>query len=205
MTKHLPLGIAGAAALVALVASGADEAGASGRRLVNFDRGTMQPVFAADSTGAGTTSYVLDYTASNAVDKGVKPGIRLELRTDTGKTYGDAFDTTTWRAATKALHRKTEPASTASIRSAELAVGASVEGLANFGSIDPNADGFEVRVYGLWDPVYRDRQGRTWSENRVLVLSYARTGDEYDRHYDAIRLVSSKETLDGDRVQLHAK
>ena len=83
--------------------------------------------------------------------------------------------------------------STAKIRAAELAAGASVDGLANFGRIDPNADDLEVRVYGLFDPVWRDRKGNVYSERRVLVLTYGRQGDEYNRQDDPITLVSGVE------------
>lgn len=202
--------LAGAAVAVAVavgsaVLEGGRAAVAGGHRLVDLARGTLQPVFASGPTGRGATSYVLDYKVSNAVGKPVRPTLRFELRTDTNKTHGDSYDAHTFRAATKLLGRKEEPASTASIRASELAAGASVDGLANFGAVDPNADDLEVRVYGLWDPVYRDRWGRTWSEKRVLVLKYERKGDEYDRHYDAIRLVSAQEVLEGDPVQLPAR
>lgn len=203
MQKPFLLGAVAAAALVAVVASafpGAAEAG--GRQLVRFDRGATQALFA--KTGSkGTTNYVLDYKLTNVGTKDVRPRVRLELRTETSKTYGDVYDAAVWTAATKTLGRKAEPSTTAAIRAADLASGASAEGLANFGSIDPNADAFQVRVYGIWDPVFRDRQGRTWVENRVLVLSYSRTGDEYDRHLDEIRLDSAKEELEGEPVQLH--
>lgn len=206
MKMNLLFGVAGAAivASAALIAtdSAAHSACAGGRELVKFSKGSVQAVFAG-SSGKGATNYVLDYKLTNAVSDAVKPGIRLELRTETGKTFGDVYDTATWRAAKAALGRKDDPSSAASIRGADLAAGASVDGLANFGAIDGNADKFDVRVYGLWDPVYRDRQGRTWSETRVLVLSYSRSGDEYDRQLDPIRLESSKEELEGEPVQLH--
>lgn len=193
----------GAAALVAVVAAAVpDVAEAGGSQLVRFDRGAMQPVYSTTG-GKGTTNYVLDYKVTNVGAKDVRPGIRLELRTETSKTYGDVYDAATWTSATKILARKAEPSTTAAIRAADLASGASADGLANFGAIDPNADSFQVRVYGIWDPVFRDRQGRTWMENRVLVLSYSRSGDEYDRQLDPIRLDSAKEELEGEPIQLH--
>ena len=203
MKNPLLLGVVGAAALAASVAAFApDAAVAGGSRLLKFETGTMQPVFASTG-GKGATNYVLDYKASNAAGKDIRPGLRLELRTETSKTYGDAYDAATSKAAAKALGRKDELSSTAAIRGADLASGSSADGLADFGAIDPNADTFQVRVYGLFDPVYRDKQGRTWVENRVVVLSYSRSGDEYDRQLDPIRLDSTKEELEGDPVQLH--
>ena len=199
-----PILLTATAALVAgaafAVSGGAD---AGGLQLVRISYGEFQPVFAGLKPGdPGKTVYVLDYKLTNAIDKGVLPRVHFELRTETGKTFGDSYDGAAFRAAAKALRREAAPASTASIRANELAAGASVDGLANFGAIDPNADDFEVRVYGLWDPVFRDRNGRTWAEKRVLVLKYSRTGDEYDRQYDAIRLTSAAQELEGDVVEL---
>ena len=203
MKKNLLLfGAAGAVAMVATAFVAVDRANAGGRMLVKFAPGTMQPVFAGPA-GSGATNYVLDYKVTNAADAALKPGVRLELRTETKMTFGDSYDAGTWKAAKERLGAKEDLSSAATIRSTELAGGASVNGLANFGTIDNNADKFEVRVYGLWDPVYRDRQGRTWAEKRVLVLSYSRSGDEYDRQLDPIHLDSVKEELEGEATQLH--
>lgn len=193
----------GAAAALCAVSAGDGPAEAAGLQLFKFDAGTFQPCFAGGPTGKGQTNYVLDYTLSAATKSARKPGVRLELRTETKKTFGDVYDAATWKAATKLLGRTSEPKSTSALRTTELE--GKAEALANFGAIDPNADEFEVRVYGLWDPVWRDRLGRTWSENRVLVLSYRRWGDEYDRQMDAVRLVDTKQELEGEVVQLHKK
>lgn len=200
----LLLGAAGAVAMVATAFVAVDRADAGGRMLVKFAQGTMQPVFAGPAAcGTGSTNYVLDYKVTNAGEAALKPGVRLELRTETKQTFGDSYDAGTWKAAKARLGVKGDLSSAATIRSTELAGGASVNGLANFGAIDSNADKFEVRVYGLWDPVYRDRQGRTWSEKRVLVLSYSRSGDEYDRQLDPIHLDSVNEEIEGETTQLH--
>ena len=61
-----------------------------------------------------------------------------------------------------------------------------------------------MRVYGLYDPVTRDRKGNVFAENRVLVLNFRRYGDEYSRHEDAITLVSTDEELEGEPVLLQA-
>lgn len=194
-----------AAAIVAGAAFAAsDRADAGGRQLVNLTYGSLRPVFASFQPGEkGSTSYVLDYKLANAIDKAVKPGVQFVLRTETKKDYGDHYDAAAFRAAAKALGLKAAPASTATLRGTELAAGGTAEGLAHFGNFDPNSDSFQVRVYGLWDPVFRDKQGRTWSERRVLVLSYRRAGDEYDRQLDEIRLESSKEELEGELVRIH--
>lgn len=204
MRKHVLLGAVGVAALVAVALPGTGTADAAGLMLFQFDAGTFQPCFAGGPTGAGQTNYILDYKLSAATKTARKPGIRLQLRTiDTEKSFGDSYDAATWRAATKLLGREKEPLSTTALCGAELE--GSAEALANFGAIDPNSDEFEVRVYGLWDPVFRDRLGRTWSENRVLVLKYRRWGDEYDRQLDQVRLLETKQEVEGEVVELHRK
>lgn len=179
-------------------------ADAGGRRLVRFEAGTLQSVI----SGAGarkSTNYVLDYKVTNETKDAVRPRIRLEIRTETGKTHGDAHDGPTAAAAAKAMHQKSPPPSTAQVRAADLASGASAPGLACFGTVDPHARVLEVRVYGLNDRVYRDRQGRVFAENRVLVLTYDRPGDEFDRHLDTIKLRDVREVVDGEPVHLNPK
>lgn len=200
------LGAAGAACALALALAAAlpSQAVAGGRRLMRFEAGTLQPVIAGAKTKK-STSYVLDYSVSNESGGAARPNVRLEVQTlDTRRTHGDAYDA----AVFAAVGGGTAPSSTAQLRAAEMAAGAKASGLANFGAIDPNSDSFQVRVYGLFDPVYRDREGRVWSERRVLVLSYERTGDEFDRHLDEIRLTGTKEVVDGEPVlvrEAHAK
>jgi hypothetical protein len=85
-----------------------------------------------------------------------------------------------------------------------VAAGASVQCVANFGSLDPNADEFDVRVYGLWDPVVRTRQGRVYKESRILVMHFTRKGDEYGRNEDRIRLDDKREEVEGELVELYS-
>jgi hypothetical protein len=179
-------------------------ADAGGRKLLRFEAGTLQSV--VSGTGVRkSTNYVLDYKVTNATDGAVRPRIRLEIRTDTGKTHGDAHDGPAAAAAAKALHLKTPPSSTAQLRAADVAAGATASGLACFGTVDPHARVLEVRVYGLNDRVYRDLQGRVWAENRVLVMTYDRPGDEFDRHLDSVRLRDVREIVDGEPIHLNPK
>lgn len=191
ITTILGAACAAALAIAAALPSAAD---AGGRRLTGFEAGAFQPVLAGAKL-AKSTSYVLDYKITNEGSGAARPALRLEVQTlDTKRTHGDAYDA----AVFAAVGGGTAPSSTAQLRSAELAAGKTASGLANFGALDPNSDSFQVRVYGLFDPVYRDRQGRVWSERRVLVLSYERSGDEFDRHLDPITLTGTKEELEGE-------
>jgi len=106
-------------------------------------------------------------------------------------------------AAARSL-RNESLSSTATLRGTPIASKATAHGVANFGRIDPNADELTVRVHGLWDPVVRTRQGKVFRENRVLVLQFARRGDEYERPMDPIRFVSKKEVVEGDPVELYS-
>lgn len=193
---------------VALVAAAAalaadTDVSAAGKLLTRFDAGELEAIVAG-SGDVKSTSYLLGYKVTNESGAAAKPRLRLEVRTtDTKKTHGDAFDSAASKAWAAARRMKEAPASTSGLRGTELDAGATASGLANFGTIDPNSDEFQVRVYGLYDPVYRDRWGKTWSENRVLVLSYKRAGDEFDRHLDPLSLVSTTVEVEGERAEVH--
>jgi hypothetical protein len=194
--KRYLFAAAAVAGLVAGVFSASPSADAGGIRLLNFEAGEFSNVVAG-----GNAHYYLTYSLTNPREEATQPKLRIELRTDTDKTYGDHFDARTSTAvAEETGNDDLKPAS--KIRAESLDGGASVEGLAHFGRIDPNADGLEVRVYGLFDPIWRDRKGNIFSERRVLVLDYKRQGDEYNRQDDAIRLVSSSQETEGEAVLL---
>jgi hypothetical protein len=187
------------AAVAAFVGAPAADAG-GGRARLDLVPGEM----AVSVTGRGRDAarYYLPYVLKNPMDEARAARLHIEVRTDTGKTYGDRPDARVLAAAAKAL-KAPDLKSTADLRASDLAAGTSVQAIASFGNIDPNADDITVRVYGLWDPVVRTRQGRVYSEKRVLVLQFSRHGDEYDRPLDPIVLKSSKEEVEGDVVELY--
>lgn len=190
-----------------LLASGAAIYGAraadAGAGRARFDLVPGEMTVAITGHGRNAASYYLPYTLKNPMDDARTPRLYIEVTTETKKTYGDRADVKVIAAAAKAL-KIADLKSTADLRSQDLAAGASVQAVANFGNIDPNADDITVKVYGLWDPVVRTRQGKVYSEKRVLVLQFARYGDEYDRPMDPISLVSSKEEVQGDVVELYS-
>ena len=193
---------AAAAALVAAVSAvslgPATDARAEGRWRFTFERGDFGALVAG-----GGPHYYLRYKVKNTTGEDRKPRIRLEVQTDTGRSHGDHYDGPTYRAVAKKAG-KTRIDSTLRMRVRDLPDGETAEAMAQFGRIDPNSDKFEVRVYGLWDPIVRDREGVVWSERRVLVLKYERSGDEYGRWADPIRFVSKKEEVEGKPVKLYA-
>jgi len=187
-------------AVAAHLAGGSAQA-AGGRSRFEFAPGSMS--VAITGTGRDAANYYLPYTIKNPMDEAMTPRIYVEAKTETGKTYGDHPDHKVIAAAEKALKTKGLK-TTLEVRAEALPAGGSVQGVASFGNIDPNADDITVRVYGLWDPIVRTRQGKVYSEKRVLVLEFARQGDEYDRPMDQIKLKSSKEVLEGDPVELYS-
>jgi len=202
MNRKLLL-VASAAALFGAAAAfvGAPSARAGGGRShVEFTPGEL--TVAITGHGRNAANYYLPYTVKNPMDEAVKPGIYVEVKTETGKTYGDRPDAKVVAAAQKSLKTK-DIKTTLEVRGQDLAAGGSAMAVASFGNIDPNADDITVRVYGLWDPIVRTRQGKVFSEKRVLVLQFARYGDEYDRPMDQIKLKSSKEEVEGEPVELY--
>jgi hypothetical protein len=188
-----------AVGFAAAPAPDADAAG--GRSRFDFVPGDFS--VAIVGSGRDAASYYLPYSLSNPMDEARTPRLHIELTTETGGTHGDHSDPRVLSAAEKAL-KTTGLKSTAGLRAEPLAAGASVQAIANFGNIDPNADEMTVRVFGLWDPVLRTKQGKVYKESRVLVLKYARKGDEYDRPLDPIHFVSKKEEVQGEVVELYS-
>jgi hypothetical protein len=189
----------GAAAAYVGVGSSPAQAG-GGRPHFEFTPGEM--TVAITGYGRDAASYYLPYTLKNPMDDARTPHIYVEVKTETGKTYSDRPDSKVVAAAQKSLKQK-DLKTTIEVRSQELAAGGSAQAVANFGNIDPNADDITVRVYGLWDPIVRTRNGKVFSEKRVLVLQFRRYGDEYDRPMDEITLKSSKEEVEGEPVELY--
>jgi len=63
----------------------------------------------------------------------------------------------------------------------------SVEVFVSFGKIDPSVDTLSAHVTGLVDRVFRDK-GRTFVEDRALVFTLFRPGDEFERQNDVIKV-----------------
>ena len=73
----------------------------------------------------------------------------------------------------------------------KLADKESVDLLISFGKIDPNVDTLSVNLTGLIDRVYRDRH-KTWIEDRALVLTLSRPGDEFHRQDKLLKLTDRR-------------
>lgn len=73
----------------------------------------------------------------------------------------------------------------------KLADKASLEVFISFGKLDPNVSTLDVNVTGLVDRVFRDK-GKTWVEDRALVFTLHRPGDEFMRQNDVLSLAGRK-------------
>src|SRR5262245_61960690 len=95
----LPVGLAAAAAAVA---SAPDASAGGGRARFDFAPGGME--VAITGHGRDAARYYLTYTLSNPMDEARTPRLYLEVKTETGKTYGDFSDAAVTKAAAKSAH-----------------------------------------------------------------------------------------------------
>ncbi len=139
--------------------------------------------------GAGNYGF-MTFTLENHTGREVPVSLGVWANTDVaGRTYRGTLD-----PAVKAMVERNSGKSyktLTEIRGEMLADGASIDVLVSFGKLDPNVDLLDIHVLGLCDRVFRDK-GRTYVEDRALVLEAARPGDEYARQYDLIRLKKAK-------------
>ncbi|MSR48145.1 MAG: hypothetical protein EXS13_13980 [Planctomycetes bacterium] len=135
--------------------------------------------------GAGNYGY-MTFSVSNRTGREVPLSFGVWAATDVpGRTYRGTIDSVV-KAAVEKSTGKTYKTLT-EVRGEKLADGASVELIVSFGKLDPNVDLLDVHVQGLVDRVYRDK-GKTYVEDKVLVLEAARPGDEFARQYDLIKV-----------------
>ena len=201
MKRRLALFATALVAAAALIAPSMETALGGAMRKFRLTPGEMDDVIAMHGD-QGEARYYLKYRLSNASGAEETPRIKLVLTTDTGKRYVDYRDAAVMKALKASSASKQAPATASSLRKAAMAADGEADAVAVFGAIDPNADELQVRVYGLWQPIIRDRKGRKFLERRVLVLDYSRSGDEYNRHDDPIKLVKSSEEVEGDPVEI---
>ena len=139
--------------------------------------------------GSGNYAYMI-VTVSNKTGREVPMSFGAWASTDVaGRTYRGTIDPVVKaeveRRAGKTFKTFTE------VRGEKLADGASVELLVSFGKIDPNVDFMGIHLQGLADRVYRDK-GKTFVEDKILLLEAARPGDEFLRQYDLIKVKTTK-------------
>ena len=177
------------AAAVLCVAGVAGIAAADGPRWsLGYSHDTPTWVRVPSMPGRSAIVWAMTYTVENKSGASRSPTLRTEIRTETGKTYGDSGDP----LALAALKRKigVKEISTAADLKAGLDDGAAVKCAATFGAIDDRAHSLELRVYGLADAISVVR-GRKFYEVKYWRVLYERKGDEFRRAEDPWKLVSS--------------
>jgi hypothetical protein len=163
-------------------------AGAEVRWRLDCSPGRIGVVTTKGLEGNGTYAYaILTVTNKNGRDLPVSLGVWAE--TDVaGRTYRGTIDPIVKAEVERKTGRTFKTLTDA--RAEKLADGASIELLVTFGKIDPSVDVLDIHVLGLVDRVYRDR-GKSYVEDKALVLHVTRYGDEFNRQNDLLRLKST--------------
>ena len=139
--------------------------------------------------GKGTYGWCT-FTVSNKNGRDVPVSLGVWAETDVaGRTYRGTLDPVVKDAVERRTGKTYKTLTEA--RAAPLPDGESIELFVSLGKLDPNVDVLKVNVLGLADRVYRDR-GKTVVEDKALVLTVVRSGDEFLRNQDLLRLQSTK-------------
>lgn len=131
--------------------------------------------------------------------KGEFPKLRffISLYTETDKSYNDISSSLIRNMAERRLHKKLLTVS--DIASADLTEGETVDGVAIFQDVDPEADKFEIRVMGLgkrivpsYYPGHILKAGLPYKAKlrKALRFAYERPGDAATRAAAKVTLVS---------------
>ncbi len=138
--------------------------------------------------GEGDYAYVC-LTVTNSTGKEVPLSLGAFAESDVpGRKYRGGNDP----IVKEALERRTGKTwKTLEEARGKLADKESVDLLISFGKIDPNVDTLSANLTGLIDRVYRDRH-KTWVEDRALVLTLSRPGDEFHRQQQLLKLTDKR-------------
>ena len=141
--------------------------------------------------GAGdrtTIAWYMLYDVENRTGETRKPVVRVEIRTDTDKTFGDTGDPLTISAVKK--EKEIKDLCTAADLRGGLEDGKAAKCIATFGDLDKYAKKLELRLYGLCDPVTMVK-GKEVYETRYWQVKYERKGDEFGRTEDSWKQISA--------------
>lgn len=143
--------------------------------------------------------WYLLYTVTNNTDDDVPLRIKIKAVTDTKRTYHDSIAPLAQRELKKQTGKDFMNA--IKMNRGNLAAGAKAEGVAFFGDLDPNFDTLKVRISGLYDTVDQV-DGKLYHENKVLVVTYLRPGDEFGSARDIITKKGEEWVLEGERTEI---
>ena len=158
------------------------------RYTLDCQAGRVGTVTTKGVEGAGTYGYMV-ITVTNNTGREIPVSLGAWADTDVpGRKYRGSNDPIV-KAMVERITGKTYK--TLEEARGSLADKASVEVLITFGKIDPSVDTLTVNVTGLVDRVYRDH-GKTWVEDRALVFTLSRPGDEFERQNDVVKVTGKR-------------
>jgi len=185
--------------LVMATAATAEDEAEYKRWKLDIEYATPDWVSLTDALG---NSYVVWYQTvklTNNTDDAIPLKVKMVGKTDSKKTYRGTIDP----IAKKALEKKTgkKYKSATGIFKGKLASKKSLDAVVFYGKMDAEWDKLVVRVSGLVDPIDKV-DGKIFFEKKLLVLTYARPGDEFERTKDEVKFKGSKWELEGERKEV---
>ncbi|MEN8148825.1 MAG: hypothetical protein ABFS86_03320 [Planctomycetota bacterium] len=187
--------------LLMATASAGDEAEYK-RWKLDIEYATPDWIALTDALGDPYVVYYQTVKLTNNTDADVPLKVKLVGKTEQDKTYRGTIDPIAMKALQKKKKKKYKSAT--EIFKGKLASKESLDAVVFYGKTDPEWDKLTVRITGLVDPIDKV-DGKLFYEKKVLVLTYARPGDEFERTKDDITFKGSKWELVGERKEIPQK
>lgn len=163
---------------------------ASRRWSLKFNYEKPEYIRVQDSTGEIQTHWYMIYSLTNPTDRDLHISVELKVITDDEHVYYNSLypgveklvEAQKNQKFLNVLEMKGEDLS------GTIAAGETKLGIALFGRIDDEMDTMNIHITGLVDVV--SHEGTTvFKEVKVLILTYQRKGDEFNRHLDLLHYV----------------
>ena len=170
---------------------------AEARWNLKFESGKMERI--SIKTGLKWDAYwYFTYKVTNNTDATVP--LRLSI-----KALSDATDKVIYEGYYKRVEDAVEKKADKNylnikdLRTATIDPGESKEIIAILGKVNEATDVLKVHITGLWDRISPEGK-KTFVEDRILVLSFYRPGDEYYPQYDRIILKKKEWVVENRKV-----
>ena len=187
--------------LLMATASAGDEAEYT-RWKLDIEYATPDWIALTDALGDPYVVYYQTIKLTNNSDGEVPLKVKLVGKTDQDKTYHGTIDLIAKKALEKKKKKKFKSAT--EIFKGKLGAKESMDAVVFYGKTDAEWDKLTVRITGLVDPIDKV-DGKYFYEKKVLVLTYDRPGDEFERTEDDITFKGSKWELVGERKEIPQK
>jgi hypothetical protein len=166
---------------------------------LDIEYATPDWIALTDALGESYVVYYQTIKLTNNTDADVPLKVKMVGKTDSKETYRGTIDPIAKKALEKKKGKKYKSAT--EIFKGKLESKKSLDGVVFFGRTDLEWDKLTVRITGLLDPIDKV-DGKLFFEKKVLVLTYDRPGDEFERTKDDITFKGSKWELDGERKEI---